>query len=553
MEGLIIFATVILIIIVIIANQSKGKTNTRVESASEALINTFQSTFNKWKKIPIYKGKIPIILSQQESPLIVVPGDLYEERNIRNFYGGSVSVAKGVRVFAGQSQNLSTLQKLDSGEIVITNKRLVFVGQKRNTIIDFSKLLSIECYDNCIIIHKSGKVKSEVFYSSAINALKYFLELMANNQFIIDDEGGTLIENTQYEYGMKRLEELEVIANNENSSSELIGQSVIDFFNEIKAGKITNDRSVKAIDKFSGIVDLEDMDKSKNGLVKKYYPDGRVKRIINYVNGIRHGKLEQYYPSGTLKQISIFFNGKVEGAIEEFYEDGKLKIEGEMKNGMRSGKFYFYNEDGSYKMVTYANGIVKGETIDFYKNGNIHLKGNFINWKFDGKVEGYFEDGSLEYIASYKDGLTDGPYKTYNKDGTLDSQSIWKKGLLHGEYVEFFPNGRPHVKVNYVGGKEEGEETTFDENGNIVSKEFYHTGEKINSPKHIDLDYKIKWAYLIIGAKPYSSFEEIKKCYHEQIKKYHPDKVDGLADEFKEIAEKRTRELNEAYQILNNK
>jgi DnaJ-class molecular chaperone len=31
---------------------------------------------------------------------------------------------------------------------------------------------------------------------------------------------------------------------------------------------------------------------------------------------------------------------------------------------------------------------------------------------------------------------------------------------------------------------------------------------------------------------------------------YHPDKVNNLADDFKELADKKTKEINEKYEIL---
>jgi len=43
------------------------------------------------------------------------------------------------------------------------------------------------------------------------------------------------------------------------------------------------------------------------------------------------------------------------------------------------------------------------------------------------------------------------------------------------------------------------------------------------------------------------SVENIKKKYREVIAQYHPDKVHHLGHEFSVIAEKKTREINEAY------
>lgn len=50
----------------------------------------------------------------------------------------------------------------------------------------------------------------------------------------------------------------------------------------------------------------------------------------------------------------------------------------------------------------------------------------------------------------------------------------------------------------------------------------------------------------------YSSLnkETLKKQYRTMMTQYHPDKVNNLADEFKELAVKKTKEINEKYEIL---
>jgi hypothetical protein len=59
-----------------------------------------------------------------------------------------------------------------------------------------------------------------------------------------------------------------------------------------------------------------------------------------------------------------------------------------------------------------------------------------------------------------------------------------------------------------------------------------------------------KEALKIFGLNSKATLDEIKSAYYELIQKYHPDKVASLADEFKVIAEKKTKEINEAYSVL---
>lgn len=62
-----------------------------------------------------------------------------------------------------------------------------------------------------------------------------------------------------------------------------------------------------------------------------------------------------------------------------------------------------------------------------------------------------------------------------------------------------------------------------------------------------------EYFYSILNINRNSSVDEIKKAYKEEIRKYHPDKVEHLGEEFKEIAEKKTKDINKAYNYFRKK
>lgn len=53
--------------------------------------------------------------------------------------------------------------------------------------------------------------------------------------------------------------------------------------------------------------------------------------------------------------------------------------------------------------------------------------------------------------------------------------------------------------------------------------------------------------YKILEVTPSSSLDEIKLAYKKKISMYHPDKVSSMGPEFNEIAQRKSKEINSAY------
>ena len=56
--------------------------------------------------------------------------------------------------------------------------------------------------------------------------------------------------------------------------------------------------------------------------------------------------------------------------------------------------------------------------------------------------------------------------------------------------------------------------------------------------------------YTVLGIGRNASTEDIKKAYRQLANKYHPDKVNHLGEEFRDLAGTRFNEIQNAYQEL---
>ena len=91
---------------------------------------------------------------------------------------------------------------------------------------------------------------------------------------------------------------------------------------------------------------------------------------------------------------------------------------------------------------------------------------------------------------------------------------------------------------------DEGESTEEDE----IDPETEEIEEDENQFNFADLKYAET-----LGLKEPFTLEDIKPAYRKIIAQYHPDRVAAMGDEIKEVAEKKAKEINRAYQYFQKK
>ncbi len=74
--------------------------------------------------------------------------------------------------------------------------------------------------------------------------------------------------------------------------------------------------------------------------------------------------------------------------------------------------------------------------------------------------------------------------------------------------------------------------------------------EKAGADSLADESHGPKDPYIILQVEKDASPEQIKLAYRKLANKYHPDKIQHLGEEFRKLAEKRFKEIEEAYREL---
>ena len=140
----------------------------------------------------------------------------------------------------------------------------------------------------------------------------------------------------------------------------------------------------------------------------------------------KNGILEKYYSNGKLQSKGVYTDGKKDGLWEEYFENGQLKSKGNYIKGRKEG---FWQE--------------------YYKNGHLESKVNFVEGKKVGLFEMYHLDGKLLSRINYKDGKENGMMEVYHNNGELMMKGLFKDAKQLGEWKYYNENGELTNRENF--------------------------------------------------------------------------------------------------------
>ena len=195
--------------------------------------------------------------------------------------------------------------------------------------------------------------------------------------------------------------------------------------------------------------------KPYNGSAFESYPNGDIKSEGRFADGIKVGRIVEYYEN---KQISseeyyiIDKNSKgiptsyADGEHKYFYETGKLRYVERYRRGLQDGLEEHFSETGfKFTSTNYKDGQKEGMDIQYQYEGLegvLKFKCNYRYGKPDGEMLSYFNDGTLSDKSFFINGKKDGVHERYNPKGDLIERNVYKLGVKiesesfgNGEYI----------------------------------------------------------------------------------------------------------------------
>jgi len=163
--GILLFIIALLIMGKLLIDRSKKSNQMEKTYSKITEIQEYIEEVKKTKRIPTIKTSL--ILKNDEEAYLEDLVKLYEIKSARKsdrlFVGGRIMKGIFIGGSTGVSRSFDELREIDSGKLVLTNKRIIFDGNFNARTIDLEKIISIEIYDDGFEIACEDKKQSQLY------------------------------------------------------------------------------------------------------------------------------------------------------------------------------------------------------------------------------------------------------------------------------------------------------------------------------------------------------------------------------------------------------
>ncbi|HNS17108.1 MAG TPA: hypothetical protein PKH94_01300 [Bacteroidales bacterium] len=281
-------------------------------------------------------------------------------------------------------------------------------------------------------------------------------------------------------------------------------------------------------------------DDIKQGNTVYFYPDGKKKKTVPFVDGIEDGMAYEYDPEGTVISLIEYKKGFIvnrekinrkdrnnlkQGKWAYFYDNGRVRLEGTYRDDLKNGYFKQYDREGNLVIVekylddvlqenvaelveldvltdyypsgkvktvaSYKDGIPEGVRREYTEDGRIWMAYTFRAGNMTGQGimneqgtkqgswKEFYDDGKLKAEGDYDNGKKTGGWKYYYPDGTLEQEGFYNQGgMLDGVWRWYYPSGALHREEQYLNDLADGRSVEYDEAGKLVSSGEYIEGRE---------------------------------------------------------------------------
>ena len=198
------------------------------------------------------------------------------------------------------------------------------------------------------------------------------------------------------------------------------------------------------------------------------------------------GEMKRYFPTGELRVILNYDNTSSFARVRFFMPNGKLAAQGNYIDSKRDSVWLFYTQSQTVATrVEYVAGKRNGIEQKFYASGNVAEETVWKDDLKDGAWKQYYDNKQLKLTAIYINGKIEGGYKSYYSDGNIEVEGFYRNDMPDGDWIRHDENGS-QTTIKYDKGTITNLEE-LDENEQIIFTKWTEQEQNIPEPTMEDL------------------------------------------------------------------
>jgi antitoxin component YwqK of YwqJK toxin-antitoxin module len=227
------------------------------------------------------------------------------------------------------------------------------------------------------------------------------------------------------------------------------------------------------------------------GTFYEFFPDGTIKKKVEYLAGKKHGLLEMFYEDGSKLKTIGFKHNLQDGEYKEWHRNGTLKYHAVYESGLQNGLEIMWHDNGQLKSkIRYILGRKNGDALFYYPTGQLEMKAQYIEDVAFGTHTLYYPNNQKKAVYTFIDDIALLEFYWTEKGDILINNGT---GVLKG--VD--PNKKQYFEETYVNGQKTGTAKYYYENGTLKQKgdflENYEHGEWLFYNEHGELTSRAKF------------------------------------------------------------
>ena len=252
----------------------------------------------------------------------------------------------------------------------------------------------------------------------------------------------------------------------------IISYSVIQLFSYSVFGQTKNQRDAEK--RKQGY--WEAVDKSGMPVYRGYFKDDKPV-----------GEMKRFFPTGELRLILNYDSTSTFAKVRFFLPNGRLAAQGNYIENKRDSIWIFYNQAQNISSkVEYKAGKRNGLEQKYYSNGFLAEETNWKDEEKDGEWKQYFNNGQLKLKTTYINGKIEGAYTSFYFDGKKEIEGAYNNGIPDGDWIRYDINGNYAATIKYDKGRITNLED-LDENDQISFTKWMENDQGIPEPTVEDL------------------------------------------------------------------